>query len=94
MENDILQEVDHALYLGVTFSKDFSWGCHVANVTKTAYQKLGFVRRNLQGAPKRTKATAYTCLVRPGMEYTAPIWDPYLQEDSLGEDPKKSCEMG
>ena len=48
---------------------------------KQLYQKLGIICRNLQGAPKRTKATAYTSLVRPGMEYAAPIWDPYLQED-------------
>ena len=80
MNDDILQEVDHATYryLGISFSNDLTWGNHVAN---KAYQKLGFVRRNLQGASSRSKASAYTCLIRPGMEYAAPIWDPHLQKD-------------
>jgi hypothetical protein len=81
MDNDILQQVDHATYLGISFSNDLTWSNHVDQVAKKAYQKLGFVRRNLQGAPKRSKSTAYTCLIRPGMEYAAPIWDPYLQKD-------------
>ena len=81
MSNDILQEVDHATYLGISFSNDLTWSHHTDQVTKKAYQKLGFVRRNLHGAPKRSKARAYTCLIRPGMEYAAPIWDPYLQKD-------------
>ena len=81
MDSDILQQVDHATYLGLSFSSDLSWSNHVDQVAKKAYQKLGFVRRNLQGAPKRSKSTAYTCLIRPGMEYAAPIWDPYLQKD-------------
>ena len=81
MANDILQEVDHATYLGISLSNDLTWSNHISQVTKKAYQKLGFVRRNLPGAPSRSKATAYKCLIRPGMEYAAPIWDPYLQQD-------------
>ena len=81
MSNDILQEVDHATYLGISFSKDLTWSNHINQVSKKAYQRLGFVRRNLKGAPKRSKSTAYTSLIRPAMEYASPIWDPYLQKD-------------
>ena len=35
---------------------------------------LGFLRRNLAFAPRSTKEVAYITLVRPKLEYAAPIW--------------------
>ena len=51
----------------------FSTG--INNVTSKAIRTLGFLRRNLTLAPKETKATAYQALVRPQLEYAAPIWN-------------------
>ena len=36
-----------------------------------------FLRRNLALAPRHTKEVAYKTLVRPQLEYAAPIWHPY-----------------
>ena len=38
---------------------------------------MGFLRRNLALAPRHTKEVAYKTLVRPQLEYAAPIWHPY-----------------
>ena len=71
----------HAKYLGVTLSRDHSWRQHIEAVVSKASQNLGFIRRNLRGAPTRSKITAYFTLVRAGLEYAAPVWDPYLRKD-------------
>ena len=38
---------------------------------------IGFLRRNLAFAPRSTKEVAYKTLVRPKLEYAAPIWSPH-----------------
>ena len=38
---------------------------------------MGFLRRSLALAPRHTKEVAYKTLVRPQLEYAAPIWHPY-----------------
>ena len=43
----------------------------------TPCKTLGFLRRNLALAPRHTKEVAYKTLVRPQLEYAAPIWHPY-----------------
>ena len=50
-------------------------GCqHINNVTSKATKTLGFLRRNLTLA-------AYKALVRPQLEYAAPIWNPHHQTE-------------
>ena len=48
-------------------------GVSSSKATKT----LGFLRRNLAFAPRSTKEVAYKTLVRPKLEYAAPIWSPH-----------------
>ena len=47
-------------------------------LTKT----LGFLRRSLALAPQHTKEVAYKTLVRPQIEYAAPIWHPYNETET------------
>ena len=72
-----LKTVDHAKYLGVTFSKDLSWNTHVDNIVSKANKRLGFLRRNLRVNNVLTKDLAYKSLVRPLVEYSSCVWDPY-----------------
>ena len=53
------------------------WGQHVSEISSKATKTLGFLRRNLAFAPRSTKEVAYKTLVRPKLEYAAPIWSPH-----------------
>ena len=53
------------------------WVQHISETSCKATKTLGFLRRNLAFAPKSTKEAACKTLVRPKLEYAAPIWSPY-----------------
>ena len=42
---------------------------------------LGFVRRNLKSKNTSLREKAYKAIVRPQLEYAAPVWDPHTKED-------------
>ena len=77
----VLKEVETAKYLGVLLSNTLSWSPHIDTVACKASQKLGFIRCYLMCSPMKSKCMAYSALVRSGMEYAAPIWDPATQKD-------------
>ena len=72
-----LEQVQSAKYLGLTITDNLNWGQHVSEISCKATKTMGFLRRNLALAPKHTKEVAYKTLVRPQLEYAAPIWNPY-----------------
>ena len=41
------------------------WGQHILEISSKATKTLGFLRRNLDFAPKSNKEVAYKTLVRP-----------------------------
>ena len=72
-----LENVQSAKYLGITITDNMDWGQHVSEISSKATKTLGFLRRNLAFAPSSTKEVAYKALVRPKLEYAAPIWSPH-----------------
>ena len=58
------------------------WCQHVPEISSKATMTLGFLRRNLAFAPRSTKEVAYKTLVRPKLEYAAPIWSPHSKLQS------------
>ena len=72
-----LEQVQSAKYLGITITDNLDWGQHVTEISCKATKTMGFLRRNLALAPRHTKEVAYKTLVRPQLEYAAPIWHPY-----------------
>ena len=77
LHNQTLENVQSANYLGMTISDNMYWGQHISEISSKATKTLGFLRRNLAFAPRSTKEVAYKTLVRPKLEYAAPIWSPY-----------------
>ena len=53
------------------------WGQHISEISSKATKALSFLRRNLAFATTSTKEVAYKTLIRPKLEYAAPIWSPY-----------------
>ena len=79
---EFLSPVTNEKYIGVHITQDLSWSLHIDRVATKASQKLGFIRRNLRGAPAQCKQLAYIALVRSGMEYATTIWDPHINVHS------------
>ena len=77
LHNQTLENVQSAKYLGITISDNMDWGQHISEISSKATKTLGFLRRNLAFAPQSTKEVAYKALVRPKLEYAAPIRSPY-----------------
>ena len=73
----MLDSVSSAKYLGVTISEHLSWSTHIDNITKSANQTLGFLKRNIQVK----KSIAYKTLVRPQLEYASTVWSPHTATD-------------
>ena len=53
-----------------------------SEISCKATKTMGFLRRNLALAARHTKEAAYKTLVRPQLEYAAPIWHPYQETQS------------
>ena len=77
LHQQTLEQVQSAKYLGLTITDDLDWGQHSSEITCKATKTLGFLQRILTMAPRHTKEVAYRTLVRPQLEYAAPIWHPY-----------------
>ena len=78
LHDTILDSVSSAKYLGVTISDDLSWSTYIDNITKSANQTLGFLKRNIRVHNKDLKSVAYKALVRPQLEYASTVWSPTL----------------
>ena len=46
------------------------------------HRAVGFLRRNFSSCSTKAKATTYTTMVRPVLEYASSVWDPHLVRDS------------
>ena len=81
MHDQQLEIVTEAKYLGITISNNLSWNNHINNIEASANQAQGMLRRNIKKAPQHTKAMAVNTLIRPKVEYSSAVWDPYTKEN-------------
>ena len=78
---EALLPTNSTAYLGVELSSDLKWNTHVRKTASKANQTLGVLRRNFKNCPREIKNMAYKSILRPKMEYAAPIWDPYTKDN-------------
>ena len=72
---------DHHVYLGVEIDNNLKWSS-IQAISNKSTKVLNFIKHNLYNCPADTKRTAYLTLVRPIMEYAAPVWDPHYNVDT------------
>ena len=63
LQDQILEQVQSAKYLGITITDNLDWGQHISEVTAEATRTLGFLPHNLAFAARQTKEAAYKTLV-------------------------------
>ena len=69
-------------YLGLLISSDLSWSNHIQSVCSKARKRVGLIyRKYYRFSDTATLLQLYRSLVRPHLDYTAPVWDPHLQHD-------------
>ena len=81
LHDTMLDSVSSAKYLGVTISDDLSWSTQIDNITKSANQTLGFLKRNMRVNNKDLKSVAYKTLVRPQLKYASTVCCPHTATD-------------
>ena len=64
--------------LGVTISNALSWNKHVGIRTNKANKVLGIIKKTVDMANQDIFSILCKSLVRPILEYAAPVWSPYL----------------
>ena len=72
-----LSKVASHAYLRVKLDSKLSWEKHITEITTKSSKVLGMVKTTLGPCKPEDKDTAYNMLVRPKLEYTSPIWNPY-----------------
>ena len=67
-------------YLGV-YINFLSWSNHCKVVAAKATKRLNYLHHTMWGATPAAKALAYTCIIRPIMEYGCQVWNPFADKD-------------
>ena len=68
-------------YLGIYINSTLSWSAHCKAVAAKATKCLNFLRHTMWGATPAAKAMAYKCIIRPLMEYSCQVWNPFTDKD-------------
>ena len=78
-----LDQVETFKYLGV-LSSELSWSLHTDSICTKARKRIGLFSRFYGNVNQQGLYSLYTTLVRivrPHLEYAAPVWDPHLVKD-------------
>ena len=81
MSEHTLKEVNDKKYLGITINDKLKWNKQVQTVCTKANNTLSLLRRNMGSCPRAVKQSCYTSLVRPILEYSSTVWDPYTKQN-------------
>jgi hypothetical protein len=72
-----LTKVKEYKYLGLHISDNLSWSTHINHIVNKANKVLYVTKLSLARSTRKVKETAYKSIVRPLVEYSSSVWDPY-----------------
>lgn len=72
----MLEWVDSFKNLGVRMNSNLKWDEHIADITGKVNQASN-LRQTMYNYSKSAKTRAYAALVKPHLEYCAPVWNQY-----------------
>ncbi|GFX98008.1 reverse transcriptase domain-containing protein [Trichonephila clavipes] len=79
IEDCNIKRVIFSTYLGITLDSELRFTKHIEQTTVKALRKLNILRKlcgTTWGSRPRTLKNAYSSIIRPVLEYAAPIWAP------------------
>ena len=79
LHGQVLQEVDHIKYLGVTLTSDATREAHINAAIIKVSRTLGLLRRTLNIGTKSVKEQAYKSFVRRVLECACFMLDPHIK---------------
>ena len=83
LNNQPLEWVSKYKYLGVCINSTLSWSDHITATTHKATRILNLLRRTMYQCIISSKKMAVNALVRPHLDFCAPVWSPHLSKDKL-----------
>ena len=81
LHGQVLESVAGTKYLGVEISNNLSFNSDIQNVTTSASQSLGFLKRSIRSKIPELREKEYKTLVCPLMEYSSSVWSPYTKSN-------------
>ena len=62
-------------------SDNLKLGTHIADIVKRANQRIGMIKRCFTSFTVEKVYTLYKTIIRPLLEYGAPVWSTWQQKD-------------
>jgi hypothetical protein len=76
-----IERVSSFKLLGIHLDADFSWSTHVDTIVSKATQRLYFLKQlKRAGVPRDQLLHFYLAVIRPVLEYAAPVWQHLLNK--------------
>jgi len=81
-----IERVNSVKLLGINLDADFAWKTHVEAITSKATQRLYFLKQlRRAGVPQNQLLHFYTAVIRPVLEYAAPVWNHLLTKTQIDQ---------
>lgn len=73
--NEIVECVENHKHLGVTFTSNCKWSCHIQNILKSASNQLSMLRKFKFTLSRQNLEKIYFTYIIPLLEYACELWD-------------------
>ena len=81
-DNSLEQVAEYKYSLGVTITNNLSWSNHISTISSKACKLTGMLYRHFYPwSNPEALYKLYISLIRPRLEYAAPVWTPHLSKN-------------